>query len=292
LQQGELSRGIFRRGAHLKIMDANGVQGIEADLMDHHTLHEAMEGVDTVYSMASAMPYGDSDFARVNSEGIRNLLEAAGEMKVKAFIHLSTLDVFGFRIRMINRESQPAPSGAYQESKLEADRLVMEFGQRSNEVSRVVVVRPARAVGSRDRTLTVPLLQMIASGKVTLPMSGSAISFTHPRDVAQAMYKAATTAGPGGKVYLVKSFDASAEELAKALAGTLNASADVKKEGVLSKSLLPRYTSEQLKASLHIDPQDDWGELSFSPEYNLQKTVEEITQWYRKEPWVTEEPPA
>src|SRR5271157_319156 len=104
-------------------MDANGVQGFEADLMDHHELHEAMEGVDTIYSMASAMPYGDSDFARVNSEGIRNLLEVAGEAKVRAFIHLSTLDVFGFKAHAIERGSHPAPSGAYQESKLEAERL-------------------------------------------------------------------------------------------------------------------------------------------------------------------------
>ena len=42
-QQGEISKGVFRKGSHLKIMDATGVQGIEADLSDHHGLHEAME---------------------------------------------------------------------------------------------------------------------------------------------------------------------------------------------------------------------------------------------------------
>ncbi|HKT21556.1 MAG TPA: hypothetical protein VJR06_02890, partial [Nitrososphaerales archaeon] len=55
-QQGEISKGVFRMGSHLKIMDTNGVQGLEADLTDHHSLHEAMEGVDVVYNLASPMP--------------------------------------------------------------------------------------------------------------------------------------------------------------------------------------------------------------------------------------------
>ena len=38
-QQGEISRGIFRKGSHLKIMDTNGFLGLVADLLDHHSLH-------------------------------------------------------------------------------------------------------------------------------------------------------------------------------------------------------------------------------------------------------------
>ena len=45
-KQGEISRGTFRAGSHLKILDSSGVQGVEADLLDHHSLHEALEGVE------------------------------------------------------------------------------------------------------------------------------------------------------------------------------------------------------------------------------------------------------
>ena len=38
-QQGELSKATFRKGSHLKILDTNGVQGVEADLLDHQSLH-------------------------------------------------------------------------------------------------------------------------------------------------------------------------------------------------------------------------------------------------------------
>ena len=113
-QQGEISKGIFRKGAHLKIMDSSGVQGIEADLLDHHSLHEAMEGTDAVYSMASPMPGADSDFIGVNTEGILNLLEAAKESRVKAFIHLSTVDVHGSHPGVIDASTPVAPANEYQ----------------------------------------------------------------------------------------------------------------------------------------------------------------------------------
>jgi uncharacterized protein YbjT (DUF2867 family) len=47
-QQNEISRAVFRKGSHLKILDVSGVQGIEADLLDHCSLHEVVEGSETV----------------------------------------------------------------------------------------------------------------------------------------------------------------------------------------------------------------------------------------------------
>jgi len=285
-QQGEISKGTFRKGAHLKVMDTNGVQGIETDLLDHHVLHEAMEEVDTVYSMASPMPYGDTDFERLNTEGISNVLEVAQEAKVKTIVHLSTLDVYGFNGGLVTESTATKPSGPYQTSKLAADRLLQEFTRR-NPDPRVVIIRPARAIGSRDPSLTIPLLRMAESGSVNMPGSRSA-SFTHPRDVAQAMYRAATTPSVAGRVYLLKSFDASPDELGRALLNSLGVSARVKKEGVFSRSSLPPYTSEQIRAGLRLDAQESWRELGYSPQFGLQQTCEEIAQWYRKEPWATE----
>src|SRR3989442_9141084 len=92
-KQGEISKGTFRAGSHLKIMDSSGVQGVEADPLDHHSLHHAIEGADTVYSLASPMPdTGTKDYMTFNTEGTRNLLEAAREVGVRTIVHLSTLD--------------------------------------------------------------------------------------------------------------------------------------------------------------------------------------------------------
>jgi nucleoside-diphosphate-sugar epimerase len=285
-QQNEISKGIFRKGARLKILDLNGVQCVEADLLDHHSLHEAVEGVETIYSMASPSPVGGGDY-RINTEGIENLLEAATEFKVKTMVHLSTLDVFGFGVGRVSDSSLPQPSGEYQESKLEADRRLLEFSKREKE-PRVVIIRPARAIGSRDPSLIVPLLRMIESGKVVLPRSRP-MSFSHPKDIASAMYLTATRQVPSGTVFLLKSFDSTPAELALGMVKSLAKSADIRTEGMFSKVRLASYTANQLRASLLLDNQASWGEIGYSPQYNLETVCDEVAQWYRKEPWAIED---
>jgi len=130
-QQNEISKGVFRKGAHLKILDLNGVQGIEADLLDHHSLHEAMEGVETIYNMASPMPDTDQDFLRVNTEGLSNLLQVARESKAKSFVHLSTIDVFGFGSPKVQAGAEPRPGNEYQKSKLAAERILLQFASEN-----------------------------------------------------------------------------------------------------------------------------------------------------------------
>jgi len=285
-QQGEISKGVFRKGSHLKIMDTNGVQGIEADLLDHHTLHEAMEGVDIVYNLASPMPDSDEDFLKVNTEGLLNLLEVATESKVKAFVYLSTLDVYGFGVKIVTPMTPTNPSNEYQKSKSEAERILEEYSKRSAE-PKVMVISSAKAVGSRDESLVVPILKMVESGKVVLP-AGRPMSFAHPRDIAQAMYKAALGHSPTGSRFLLKSFDSTPEELARGIASSLGKEAEFRRQGLLTGSAIPKYGAEQIRASIRIDEQPNWKELGYTPQYDLKGTCEEIAVWYRKSPWVTE----
>jgi nucleoside-diphosphate-sugar epimerase len=282
-QQGEISKGIFRMGSHLKTMDSNGVQGIEADLLDHHSLHEAMEGVDVVYSMASPMPDEGGDFLRVNTEGILNLLEVAGESKAKAFVHLSTLDVFGFETREVSLGSPMKPRSGYQKAKAEAERVLQEHAKRK-DLPRISIVRAAKAVGARDESLARPILKMLERGKVVLPSSGP-MSFSNPRDIAQAMFKASSRSSESGNVYLVKSFDASPEEFASEVVAMVGAKAEVRRAGFLSGSEVPKYSAEQLRAALRVMPQENWAAIGFAPECTLKSTSAEVAEWYRKEPW-------
>ncbi|MDG6920238.1 MAG: NAD(P)-dependent oxidoreductase [Nitrososphaerota archaeon] len=285
-QQGEISKGTFRKGAHLKTMDTNGVQGIEVDLSDHHSIHDAMEGVDAVYNLASPMPYTESDFMSASAEGLLNLLEAATEVKAKRFVHLSTLDVYGFGAARVDASGPLHPAGAYQKAKAEAERLLLEFARR-NAAPKVMVIRAAKAFGSRDPSLALPFLRMIERGEVTVPRGGS-MSYSHPRDIAQAMYRAAQGDLRSGAVYLVKSFDATPEALAKGVASAVGKTAEFKKPGLLSGMAIAKYASEQLKASLTIDVQASWAELGYSPQYGLQAACDDVAAWYKKEPWVTE----
>jgi len=285
-QQGEISKGVFRKGAHLKIMDASGVQGIEADLADHNGLHEAMEGVDVVYNLASPMPDSDTEFRLANTEGLLNLLEVAKEAKVKRFVHLSTIDVYGFGAGKVSPADPFTPGNDYQRAKAEAERLLQEFSKR-NAQPYVTIIRSAKAVGSRDESLVIPILRMAKSGKVVVP-SGGLMSYSHARDISQAMYRAALAQSASGSCFLVKSFDATPEDLARGVASAVGQDVQVKRQGLMASSLVQKYASEQLRAAMRIDPQPGWKDLGYAPQYDLAKTCEEIANWYRKEPWVAE----
>jgi dihydroflavonol-4-reductase len=286
-QQGEISKGTFRKGSFLKIMDANGVQGIEADLLDHDSLHEAVEGADVIYSLASPAPEDGGELMRVNTEGMMNLLEVATEMNVKKVVHLSTVDVYGFGTSLVTRSSRPAPGNMYQKAKLSSENVITEFASRSG-APRYTIIRAARAVGPRDRTLIVPLLRMIESGSVAIP-SSSVMSFTHPKDIAQAMYLAATRESTDGKVFLVKSFDSEPAQLAAELARALGKSVKVRNAGLFSRPPMPKYTVEQLRACLRLEAEAEWAELGYSPKYGLVSTCQEVAEWVRREPWATEQ---
>jgi dihydroflavonol-4-reductase len=293
-QEGEISKGVFRKGSHLRIMDQCGIQILEADLMNKESLHEALEMVNVVYNLASPTPdhEGQGDYFEVNTKGLRNLLEEAEEHGVNDFVHLSTLDVFGFKKRRVGANDQaPGESASlshpYQRAKLQAEAEIREFSKQGGEM-RLKVVRAARATGPRDTTLALPLLRMIEGGSVILPSgSDSAMSFTHPRDVAKALFRVAT-AGEGGKVYQVKSFDSTAEALAKGVIEASGKKAQIKREGIFSKTALPPYTASQVKAGLLLEKQESWGAISYSPDYDLKRTCGEIAEWHGKEPWLTE----
>lgn len=289
--QGEISKGIFRKGSHLKIMDQCGIQCIEADIADRHSLHEPLDMVDVVYNLASPPPgRRREEYVRFNEIGLRNLLEEAHEHGVKSFVHLSTLDVYGFGSgRSVGAGRVPRPSGEYQNSKLEGERIVAEFG-RTNPELQVRVVRAAKAVGSREPGVVVPILTMAERGQVILPPSSSArFSMSHPKDIAQALLKAAASAGDPGLLQ-VKSFDASIDELANAILGSIGKRAELKRQGVFSgKSLVEQYAADEIKAGLSLEEQDSPRKIGYAPAFSLEKLATEVSEWYRKEPWVTQD---
>jgi dihydroflavonol-4-reductase len=289
--EGEISKGIFRKGSHLKIMDQCGIQCIEADLTDRHTLHEPLDMVDVVLNLASPPPArSPEEYARFNDVGLGNLLEEAHEHGAKAFVHLSTLDVYGFGSgRSIGVGRVPRPSDEYQKSKLAGEKTVAEFGKSHPEM-KVRVVRAAKAVGSRDPSIVTPILKMIERGKVTLPSgSSSAFSVTHPKDIAQAMLKAAASSGDATPIQ-IKSFDLKVDDLARALLKAGGKSAEVKLQGVFSgKGLIGQYAADGIRSGLTLEEGGSSMKVAYSPKFDLDGLVAEVSAWYRKEPWVTQD---
>jgi uncharacterized protein YbjT (DUF2867 family) len=70
-----------------------GLQLVEGDLCDNSNFAEVLQGVTTVITTVSSMPFayapGENDIAKVDEEGMINLIDAAKQADVKHFIYTS-----------------------------------------------------------------------------------------------------------------------------------------------------------------------------------------------------------
>jgi nucleoside-diphosphate-sugar epimerase len=106
-----------------------GVEAIEGDILDPHTLAAAVDGVEAVVHLAAVLRTPDPDLIwKVNLEGTRNLIEAVKQHAPGArFIMASTGLVYGDGGSGPALETdQVAPERAYPATKVAAEQLLRE----------------------------------------------------------------------------------------------------------------------------------------------------------------------
>ena len=199
-------RGLARRQPP-DVAPYAGVRWHLTDLGGPHseaTLAEFMDGVDAVVHLAWALQPGrqPDDLRRVNVEGTRRVMRAAGVAGVRHVVHMSSIGAYapgavGQRVA----EDWPTtgiPSAQYSRDKSEAEHVVHEVGARHPEMT-LSVVRPTLVLqpdaGSEiGRYFLGPLVfgaARLLPGAVArllpLPLPRFAVSFIHADDVADAV---------------------------------------------------------------------------------------------------------
>jgi NADH dehydrogenase len=92
LQQREGIRILMRPNSPFQALAAAGAQPVFADLKEASSLAEALTGVDTIITTATAgQRDGDDTIERVDLAGNQSLIEAAENAGVRQFIFVSTL---------------------------------------------------------------------------------------------------------------------------------------------------------------------------------------------------------
>ena len=127
------------------ICDKKLVQKILAENQPEVLVHFAAE------SHVTRSEANKDIFYRTNTEGTKNLLECAKDLKIPKFIHISTDEVYGEIKKGYFRESdkkigdQQATS-AYAKSKALADDLARAFGKKFQ----VIIARPTNNFGPKQ----------------------------------------------------------------------------------------------------------------------------------------------
>ena len=177
-KRGQQVRALVRPTSDASVLKDIGVEFVEGDITYRKDVERACKGVKQAYNFASpfrsAKP-SDQYFWDVNVGGVDHLITAARKHGLERFVHCSTIGVHGDVQEIPCHEESPFnPGDIYQETKLEADRLVRDASANG---SRGVVMRPSSMYGPGD-TRMLKLFQTIHNG--TFRMFGSGKVWFHP----------------------------------------------------------------------------------------------------------------
>lgn len=168
---GHLGEGLVRTlqtaGAEVRGIDVKASPFTDAivDIRDPSAVHEAMAGRRVVFHAATlhkphVVTHARRDFVDVNVTGTLNLLEAAVEAGVEAFIFTSTTSVFGAAMALapearsavwVDEDLAPVPKNIYGVTKRAAEDLCELFHRRQGLPC--VVLRTARFFPEQDDNL-------------------------------------------------------------------------------------------------------------------------------------------
>jgi dihydroflavonol-4-reductase len=198
-----VARALRERGAE--------VRDERVDLLDGAGLERAMRGCEAVVHVAALYSYeADSgSLARVNIEGTRSVLAAAGRAGVRRLVHTSTAGTCGPVLGRAATEQDEPPAWElavpYKWTKLESERLVLAAARDGLEA---VVVNPTTPVGEGDRkpTPTGRMVAGVARGKLRGYVATTGLNVVDVHDVALG-HALALDRGRSGERYLLGGTD-------------------------------------------------------------------------------------
>ncbi len=144
------------------------------DILDYPALERAIAGCDAVYQLAAE--HRDDVFPRsryydVNVTGTGNVARAADANGIKRLVFTSSFAVYGLDAKTPGENSAPAPFNDYGKSKLEGEKLLQDWAEKTRE-ARLTIVRPTVVFGENNRGNVYTLINQVAGKKFVMIGNG------------------------------------------------------------------------------------------------------------------------
>lgn len=179
--------------APLEAKDLIGkVKVIKGDIRNKKAVENAINGQVYIIHAAAALPIQrtKNNIFSVNVDGTKNVLEAALRHKVKRIIFISSTAVCGVPKNLPETEETPlSPIGYYGESKVIAEKLFREFGEKGLSFN---IIRPKSFLGPERLGVFEVWFEAIYSGKRVFILGNGRNKYQllHVGDVVTAVRKA------------------------------------------------------------------------------------------------------
>jgi len=267
-----------------------GVQRCMADLTRAQDLEAAVDGVATVFHLASYAPLA-ADLQPENNPlhqvvtvtGTRNLLNLASAAGVASLVFTSSTRVLG------------GSKSLYAQSKAEAEQLVLA----SAGTMKTTVLRLPPVYGFARQGSIAQMLAAIDTRRLPpLPDFGDKRSLVHVDDVVQSLLLAALSPASGSKTYTVTDLQQySTRQIYVLICRVLGREPSFRvipqwllSLGAGAGSALEKTTGRKmplnmeklssLRSSAYFDAQEIVRDLEFSPLYTLEQALPEIVRQY------------
>lgn len=204
--QGERPRLLVRERSDRRGLRGLSYEEVIGDVLDGDSLKAAMKGVTHVYHVAGTVrfdPFSRKDVSRTNTQGTRNVLDAARAAGVKRVLVVSSIGAVGHGTleRPATEEDLLHLQGdtPYHHSRREAEQLALAT---SNGGLEVVTGHPSFAVGPYDvQPSTGELLLLVARGMAVAYPSGGC-NVVSAMDAAEGLHLAMEKGRPGERYIL------------------------------------------------------------------------------------------
>lgn len=201
-------RVLVRPGSDRSWLQTQGVEFAEGDVTDPASLQRAFEGVEVVYHSAARV--GDwgpwPEFQAITIDGTRNMVEAAAQARVRRFLHISSISVYGYHTKPGTiDESYDLGFGMYRwayytRSKVAAEQLAWDYHQAGKIA--LSVIRPSWLYGPRDRTSIARQIRMVQRGRAKfLGQPDNRLNMVYAGNVAEASILAVDKPEAAGQAY-------------------------------------------------------------------------------------------
>jgi nucleoside-diphosphate-sugar epimerase len=147
------------------------VEKLTGDVRNKTRMESIFDGADVVIHAAAGLPLLPRDeIIDINVRGMRNVLEAARDAKVKRIVQISSTAVYGVPEKHPLYEDDPLIGvGPYGESKITAERICEEFREQGLIVP---VIRPKTFIGTYRLGVFAILYEWVKEGH-RIPMIGN-----------------------------------------------------------------------------------------------------------------------
>ena len=223
------------------------VQLQRTDLLDRHSLRQAMTGARYVFHLAFGRD--GENAARVTIDGTRHVVEAAIEAGAETVVVLSTTAVFGDPGGVVDESFGYAPPNReYEKTKAEAERQTLALARRETR-TRIVVINPSCVYGPGSAAFTeLPARLLRDGGFCWIENGGGIANYVYVANLVDAMLLAAVTHAAHGERFIVSDGSVSWRDFCSELFGDMVAH-------------LPSYTGAEVLA-LDRDSRPSWRDVA------------------------------